>query len=267
MRRKWEGGKDTLTTRSMRVVQRTSRRSGSLSKLNRDGEIVRPPETRVYPNRLERVRTVSRRGAHMFRFKLDFWNRWPKAAAPEPQYVTARLNSRTQPIDRYDFYEAPLQAMLDAKSIGRVTGGGTQLTDEPAGVAYCDLEIEVSEMSAEALAQIIVRLDRQGAPKGSKLILGASGREIPFGRNEGLGLFINGTDLPDEVYESTDLNDVKAECERLMGEEGSYRGYWHGDRETALYFYGPSFDAMKSALQPALDTIALLERARIEKIA
>ncbi len=203
----------------------------------------------------------------MFRFKFDFRNLWPKAAAPEPQYVTARLNSRTQPIDRHGFFETPLQAMLEAKSIGRVTGGGTQLTDEPAGIAFCDLEIELAEISAEALAQIIVSLDRQGAPKGSKLILEASGREIPFGRNEGLGLFINGTDLPDEVYETTDLNDVQAECERLLGPDGSYRGYWQGDLETALYFYGPSFETMTRALQPALKEIALLDRARIEKIA
>lgn len=205
----------------------------------------------------------------MFRFKFDFRNLWPKAGSPEPepQFVIARLNSRTQPIDRYDFFEAPLQAMLEAKSVGRVTGGGTQLADEPAGIAFCDLEIKLTDISAETLAQIIVSLDRLGAPKGSKLILEASGREIPFGRNEGLGLFINGTDLPDEVYETTDLNDVQAECERLLASDGSYRGYWHGERETALYFYGPSFETMKKALHPALKEIAILDRARIEQIA
>ncbi|NBC19875.1 MAG: hypothetical protein GVY06_02315 [Alphaproteobacteria bacterium] len=203
----------------------------------------------------------------MFKLKFGFLNRMSRAAAASPQYVTARLNSRTQPIDRHKFYETPLQALLESKSIGRVTGGGTQLTDEPAGIACCDLEIELNALSAESLAQVIVALDRQGAPKGSKLILEGSGREIPFGRNEGLGLFINGTDLCDEVYENSDLNQVLADCETLLGEEGTYRGYWHGDRETALYFYGSGFEAMHKALKPALASIPLLERARIEQIA
>ena len=221
----------------------------------------------VHLDRLSRLRTVTKRGRQMFGLKLDFWKRWQGADAAAPQCVRARLNSRTQPIDRYHHYEAPLQAMMAAKSIGQITGGATQLADEPAGIAHCDLEIRLDTLSAESLARIIVALDRQGAPRGSKLILETSGREIPFGRNEGLGLFINATDLPDDVYETTDINDVKAECARLLGDDGSYRGYWHGEREIALYFYGPSFDAMRSALQPALDTISILDLARIEKIA
>ena len=48
-----------------------------------------------------------------------------------------------QPIDRGDYYEDPLTDTLQAKGLGEVTGGGTQLSEEPCGIEFCDLEISV----------------------------------------------------------------------------------------------------------------------------
>ena len=186
---------------------------------------------------------------------------------PGCEYLTARLNARVQPFDRGEYYEGPLDDAIAGAGIGEVTGGGTQLADEPAGIEFCDLEIRVVNTSNETLSAIIERLEALGAPHGSKLILDSDGREIPFGCYEGIGLFLNGTDLPDAVYEECDVNHVITEIERLIGENGDFRGYWQGSRETALYCYGPCFDKMKTALEPLLADYPLCQKARIEQIA
>ncbi|MEO1135079.1 MAG: hypothetical protein AAFW68_00535 [Pseudomonadota bacterium] len=193
------------------------------------------------------------------------------AKKEEPQddgvFITARLNAKVQPIDRGDYYEDPLNDVLEEAGFGKVTGGGTQLTDAPCGIEFCDLEICVHEASEETLAAIIQRLNDLGAPKGSRLIVEESGREFPFGIAEGLAVYLNGTDLADEVYRECDVNHVIDEFDRLLGSRGAFRGYWEGERETALFCYGTSFSEMKAALQPFLDAYPLCEQARIEQIA
>ena len=183
------------------------------------------------------------------------------------EYLTARLNARVQPVDRGEYYEDPLDEAIGPAGIGEVTGGGTQLADEPAGIEFCDLEIRVANTSNETLSAIIERLEALGAPKGSKLILDSDGREIPFGSYEGIGIFLNGADLPDSVYEECDVNHVTAELDRLIGEDGDFRGYWHGAQETALYCYGPSFETMRAAIEPLLVAYPLCKKARVEQIA
>lgn len=186
---------------------------------------------------------------------------------PEGEIITARLNAKVQPIDRGDYFEDPLCETLKAAGLGDVTGGGTQLCDEPCGIAYCDLEICLREAGAGAIETIIDRLNALGAPKGSRLIIEKTGRQIPFGTMEGVAVYINGTDLPDAVYRDCDVNHVIDEMNRLLGDEGAFRGYWEGEQETALFCYGPSYLAMKAALRPLLDDYPLLEGARVEQIA
>ncbi len=187
--------------------------------------------------------------------------------APEGDYVIARLNAKVQPIDRGDYFEDPLAETLEGAGLGDVTGGGTQLADEPYGIEFCDLEIRLNAANEDSLATIIKRLNDLGAPKGSKLILETSGKEIPFGVCEGIGVFLNGHSLPDAVYADCDVNHVIEEFERLLGDAGKFRGHWEGSRETALYCYGRSFDEMKTALEPFIASYPLLEGARIEQIA
>ena len=200
----------------------------------------------------------------MFGFKFGS----KKNAEPEGEYVIARLNARVQPIDRGDFFEDPLGDILRAEGIGDVTGGGTQLADEPAGIEFCDLEILLNKTTPEALALITEQLERLGVPKGSKLIVEAEeNREILFGTQEGLAVFINGVDLPDEVYESCPFDEFVDEMNKLMGEHGAYKGHWNGSRETGVYCYGPSFEAMKAAIEPFVATYPLCAGARVEQIA
>ena len=183
------------------------------------------------------------------------------------EFVIARLNARVQPLDRGEYYEDPLDDSLQRLNLGEVTGGGTQMADEPAGIAFCDIEIRLTEDHPEAISKIAEQLESIGVPKGSKLIIERDGSELPLGTQEGLGLFLNGHDLPDEVYAEGDVNDVISECDRLLADGGNFRGYWEGSRETALYFYGDSFTAMKAAIEPFVANYALCQKARIEQIA
>lgn len=178
--------------------------------------------------------------------------------------VTAQLNARLQPIHRGPFEDA-LNEALEKRWLGEVTGGGTQLADEPAGIAYCDLEIRLTDDTPATLDALIEELNRLGAPKGSKLIL--HGRQIPFGVHEGLAIFLNGMDLPDEVYKTCDVNHVIEECERLMGGGGKMLSYWEGSKDTGLYFYGPSFARMKAAVAGFLESYPLCKKCRVEQIA
>ena len=190
-----------------------------------------------------------------------FGLRKPKPAA---HLVVAQLNMRLQPIDR-GMFEDPLHDDLEKAGLGQVTGGGTQLAEEPAGIAYCDIEFELTDASEASLAWLINQLERIGAPKGSKLHV--DGKAVPFGKHEGMGIFLDGINLPDEVYQTHDVDHVIDECNRLLGEKGGYRSYWQGSQETALYFYGPSFVQMKAAVASLLADYPLCRNCRVEQIA
>lgn len=190
-----------------------------------------------------------------------------KKTEPDGEFVTARLNARVQPIDRGDYFEDPLHETLKKSNLGSVTGGGTQLAEDPAGIAFCDVEINVHEASEETLQTIADRLEALGAPKGSKLIVENTGREIPFGKQEGIAVYLNGVDLDDEVYASCDFDTVVSELNRMMGDKGAYRGYWQGERETGVYCYGPSYNEMKTAIEPFLNSYPLCQESRVEQIA
>jgi hypothetical protein len=180
--------------------------------------------------------------------------------------VVAQLNARLQPLDRGDIFEDPLDDTLQDIGLGEVTGGGTLQSNE-GWVQQCDIEMDLPEADPETLRKIADRLEALGAPKGSKLLVEETGTEMPFGKSEGLAIYLNGTDLEDWVYQKSDVNYVIAELDRLLGTAGKYCSYWDGPTETALYIYGPSADAMRELIVPLIDTYPLCEGARIEQIA
>jgi hypothetical protein len=182
------------------------------------------------------------------------------------RHLTAQLNHRIMPIDRGDLYEDPLDEMLKAEGLGEVTGGGTAM-QESMEIDYVDIEIELSDDSPSTLARVIAFLENAGAPKGSQLIMHDGGDTISFGQREGLGLYLNGTDLPDSVYEDEDINDVQEELDELLKGVSSFDAYWEGSTETALYAYGASFDAIKAVIDPYVAKHPLCQLARIVQIA
>jgi hypothetical protein len=177
--------------------------------------------------------------------------------------VVARLNDRAQPIDRGELYEDPLNELLTAKGWGEVTGGGSQLTNE-GEIAYCEVEMLLSEASPQILRAVADKLESLGAPVGSRMLFDP---EVPFGSGEGLAIYLNGTDLPDATYRDCDLGFVYEEFNRLLSGIGRVHSHWQGATETALYVYGRTAAEMRSALQPFLDSYPLCERARVVQIA
>ena len=196
--------------------------------------------------------------------------KWSKSPAPAPaavgEMVIARLNARAQPLDRGEVFEDPLSDILQAAGIGEVTGGGTML-GEDGEIAFCDLEIMVPEATDAVLGAIREALEGLGAPKGSRLIWNDGANELEFGTFEGLAVYLNGTDLPDAVYEQSDASFVYEELGRLVGSEGRVVSHWGGPRETALYLYGRSAATMLARIRPFLDTYPLCDKARIITIA
>lgn len=177
--------------------------------------------------------------------------------------VNVQLNARYQPIDRGAYVDLTGR-FLQEKGWGSLGDGeGTMLspTGEPE---FCDFDILVP---AEHLNDVTAALDKVFfVPKGSKLLIGDE--ERPIGQQEGLALYLNGTDLQDEVYRTSDINAVIGSLESHLGEErGRFLSFWQGPKETALYFYGPSYQAMKAALEEIIPEHPLCEKCRMEQIA
>lgn len=181
--------------------------------------------------------------------------------------IVAHLNARLQPVQRGKFFEDPLDVILKEKGIGEVVGGGTDLAPDPFGISACDIEISVTDCSEAVLKEVKQVLDLLGAPKGSELRLPGPVSPIAFGVMEGMAIFINGTDLSAETYANSDINKTITSLCDALGEQGELRGYWEGNRETALYFYGSNFLAMKASVTPYIDSDPLCRLCRVERIA
>lgn len=178
--------------------------------------------------------------------------------------LTVRLTARVEPMQRGELYEDPLDAFLRQSPLNAsVDGGGTMLSPD-GEVEFCDLEIACRGDDGNAVAAAVVsHLESLGAPKGSS-ISDQDGRVIAtFGTLDGLGLYLNGTDLPDEVYANSDTNELAAAVDAALGETGQRLSEWHGPTETALYLYGPDADAMRVQLQPLLTSRPDMQLSRL----
>lgn len=181
-----------------------------------------------------------------------------------PARVVAVLNARLQPVDRAELEDAFDTAMSEYGFGIRTVGGSTSLGDS-GEVDRCDIEIELDALSDQNIETVKRVLGAMLAPKGSHLLV--SGKRVDFGTHEGLALYLNGTDLPDDVYRNCDSNHVYAECQRLLAGLGQVASHWQGPTETALYMYGRDFEAMRQRLEPFLGTYPLCQRCRVRRIA
>ncbi|MCF7749298.1 hypothetical protein KQ945_00970 [Bacillus subtilis subsp. subtilis] len=177
--------------------------------------------------------------------------------------ITVKLNARLQPEHRHALFEDPLDALLESAELGQLTGGGTALSED-GEVEYGDIEIALND--AASLPGVIELLEQLGAPKGS-LIQRAGAPDQPFGVTEGLALYLNGTDLPDEVYAQCDSNDLFEQIvERIEG-VGEICSWWQGPTETALYLYGASFETLNARIAELVATYPLCQGARVVRTA
>ncbi len=183
-----------------------------------------------------------------------------------PGRITAMLNARLQPMDRAELEDA-FSSVCDREEYGAtVEGGGTMLA--PNGeVENCDIEIALEDASPKRIDQVMQVLAAMLAPKGSHVTVHPGGECIAFGSHEGLALYLNGTELDDEVYATSDVNHVFDTCSTLLEGVGMVNSHWRGPTETALYMYGSSFDAMHERIAGFVAEYPLCQKSRIERIA
>lgn len=186
--------------------------------------------------------------------------------------LTIKLNAKLQPTHRHDLEDA-LQGTLEKLGINAETTGGGTMQESNGEVASCDIELSLVDDSEDNIKKIMGIMEAMLAPKGSKLIIYSKDKDkdnriIPFGAQEGLGLYLNGKDLSDEVYENCDVNFVYQEIERLLDDfkTGHIASHWEGE-ETSLYLYGESFDEMHNRIKPLLDDYPLCQKCRVVQIA
>lgn len=183
-------------------------------------------------------------------------------------FIVATLNDKVMPIDRGEIYEDPLNEFLKTNGIGEVTGGGTMQL-KTGELEYCDVEIQLNseEINESYISSIIEKLEELGAPKGSKLTIEKTDQKIEFGKKEGLGIYLDGINLSDEVYKTSDSEALAKEIRRLANIEDDTLRYWQGNTETGLYFYGESFEKIKNAIADFVSTHPECENCRIGQVA
>lgn len=172
------------------------------------------------------------------------------------------LNARFQPKHRFELEDA-LQEIFEKNSAGEITGGGTSLKAN-GEIDSCDIEINFFD-DEKSLEWLVNLLNTIGIPKGSVL----QGVEPPInvGVLEGLAIYMNGTDLAEEIYKSCDINYAIEQLEQSIDGIGRMYSYRELNEFTALYFYGTSFSAMKEKMNSFILSYPLCQKCRVEQIA
>ncbi|TGM74376.1 hypothetical protein, partial [Leptospira bouyouniensis] len=143
-------------------------------------------------------------------------------------FVTAQLNHLLMPIDRGDIYEDPLDEALKTVNLGEVDGGGT-MQKKTGEIDFIDVEIILYNLE-EGIPFLIKKLEELGAPKSSILHIQdeSNPKQIEFGKKEGLAIYLDGINLPKEVYENSDINDLIEKLNNSIINMGTMQSYWQG---------------------------------------
>jgi hypothetical protein len=180
--------------------------------------------------------------------------------------LQVRINARLPSVQRGDRYEDPLAYWLESQFPGsRVTGGGTLRSPEGEPLS-CGIDAEVVGDADEVVRGVVRFLEEMGAPRGSSASI-VDGAYRPFGSSEGLAVYLNGTDLPAAVYAAHDVNEFFDRLHEAIQGTGALQAFWEGHETTAVYAYGPSYDAMHDAIAPLLASHPLAEKSRVLQIA
>ncbi len=142
------------------------------------------------------------------------------------------------------------------------------MTAKSGEIEFIDVEMTLVQ-PRKSIPFVIERLESYGASKGSKLIIreGRNKREIAFGQIEGFGVYLDGVNLPDEVYQTSDVNLVIKEFNKRLKGHGSVQSYWQGPTETALYIYGDNVKKMKAKIAGFMARYPLCGGTRVVTLA
>lgn len=141
--------------------------------------------------------------------------------------------------------------------------------DEATG---CEFYFRADNLDDSHINFIIQMFTSTLAPKGSKISILENFtndcKQAFFGSQEGLALYLNGTDLPNEVYKKHSALTVFEECDRMLQAQkaGNVCSIWQGPTETALYMYGNNFAVMQQSIEPFIASYPLCQKSRTEVI-
>ena len=175
--------------------------------------------------------------------------------------IVLNLNARLQPYIRHDF-EDMLDVALAESGYGKTTGGGTY-QDENGEISGCDITMDISdEVPLEKIKEFLEIFE---LPKGSNIAV--NGKNIELGILEGIGIYLDGINLPDNVYIENDVEELIDILAEKLEDELKILSYWQGNEKTAIYFYGQSHDAMYKLIKDILSTHPLCQNHEVKKIA
>ena len=183
--------------------------------------------------------------------------------SPFPHRVTARIWESIRPVSRGQRYEDPLEAVLKAKNLGELDGGGSQL-GQGDEIVFAEIELRLANLD-EALSQTRMLLENAGAPEGSEFLFERAGARdvLPFGVFQGVAIILDGATLPDDVYAQSDGDALMDKLNEALGSAGEVRNHWDGPRDTVLYLYGRNAEEMFQLVQPVLLADPQCENARV----
>ncbi|MDQ0540950.1 hypothetical protein QF011_003528 [Curtobacterium flaccumfaciens] len=188
------------------------------------------------------------------------------AASPHTRAtLQVHLNSRLQPKDRGSIFEEPLNGLLVKHAPGsEVIAGGTEF-DVLKGPISCDLEVRIAGKPHVTAKVVIGILEDLGAPTGSWATLDGGGR-MHFGKWHGLALEIDGSTLPDEVYEQNSTHDLLKMINAVLPDEAGVHSSWIGLERTWIYYYGRNRDDLRAAIESIAQVHPLGRKHVIEQI-
>ena len=176
--------------------------------------------------------------------------------------ITIELNARLQPMHRIEMFEEPLENALSQAEAGELLGGGT-FQSASGEIESCDITLAVNDDWIKSIIDYIQKV--RIIPKGSRIICGEE--TVSIGRAEGMALYLNGTDLPADVYRTNDINELISALQDALAKKCFMFSWWEGRNETALYFYGENYSEMYESIKSIIDMHPLCQLSRIEQIA
>lgn len=183
----------------------------------------------------------------------------------ERNYALIHWNLRLQPAHRHELENALESVMAEVAPDFEVVGGGVEM-DDVDGPLSCATEVEWSGDLDTVVDELADMAEATAATRGSWIQL-ENGDRIDIGVKEGVAVALNGTDLPDEVFESYDINDLVDELADSLGEAGLISSWWEGPEVTTLFVYGKSAQELRERMGPVLAAHPLAQLSRTFDIA
>ena len=127
--------------------------------------------------------------------------------------ITIVLNAKLQPMHRIEMFENPLENALSQAEAGELLGGGT-LQSASGEIKGCDITHAVNDDQIKQIIDYFRKI--RIIPKGSTIIRGEE--TVSIGQAEGLALYLNGTDLPSDLYNANDINELISVLQDALAE-------------------------------------------------